>query len=373
MRHVAFLVLLGSLVGCNTLRLGVPAPEAGEAVVAPPPLVELWERNVEAAFGPAAPSVLGDQVLVSTRQGDLVLLNAATGQVDGKQSFGDSVEGAVAFSDNRRLLFVGAAQPGQVIAHDLTSGERAWRWRSRDLGTPDAGVVQSGGVVVAPLTDGTIVGLDAATGDMRWSTRPDTTATYAAAPVVYAGGVALADDRGTVRLLDPQTGDRIWTVLVGGPVEHTPAMGADGTLFVPTTRGDMGQVREGGRIGWRVSFTDPADRVAPRTGPPVWHASGLVVAGATNGRVQAIDAASGAVRWTRDLDAHVNGTPLVSGGFVFVGTTDRRVLALDIQTGEPRWEATVRGRVKSGLAAADGMLFVLTEPRHVVAFGPPAP
>ena len=120
-----------------------------------------------------------------------------------------------------------------------------------------------------------------------------------------------------------------------------------------------------------MSLAD-GERVAPRVGPPGVGA-GVVVVGATNGRLVALDPASGAERWRRSLDAHVNGAPLVSAGVVYVGTTDERVLGLDPATGETAWQAPVRGRVKSGLATDGVRVFVLSEPRHIIAFGPPPP
>ena len=373
MLRVGLLLLVLLLGGCNTLRLGTPAPDAAPTAVSAPPLERLWERNVNAGFGPAAPLVLGEHVLVGTREGDVVLLDAETGAVDGRQSFGDSVEGPLAFSAGRRLLYVASALPGQVIAHDLVRGERAWRWKSRDLGTPDAGVVHVRGHVVAPLSDGHIVGLDATDGARRWLVRPDSTARFVAPPVVVDDVVVVVDDRGQVRRIDPAAGTVQSTVSVGGAVEHAPTV-AGGLLVVPRTDGYLVAVDLAAMATrWRVPFSESA-RVPPRVGPPAAAAVGgraHIVAGATNGRTVAVDAATGRVAWVRDFDAHANGTPLVSGGFVYIGTTDQRVLALDAASGETRWETSVRGRVKSGLAAADGVLFVLTEPRHVVAFGPP--
>lgn len=384
MRHtlplLSLLVSLMAMTGCNSLRIGTPAPDLAPTAAPVPPLAERWTRSVDAAFGAGAPLVLGDQLLVGTRKGDVVLLNAATGRIEGRQSFGDSVEGSLAFSDDRRLLFVPIASPARITAQDIVRGVRAWRWKARDLGSPDAGVVQAGGVVVAPLTDGTVIGLDAADGSVRWQIRHDSTASFLAAPLIADGRVIVVDDRGTVRRLDPRSGQTDWTMALDAPVEHTPALTADGALIVVTTRGEMVRVEPGAaRATWRASLAD-GERVPPRVGPPSFHpgavgaaAAAVVIAGATNGRLSAFDAATGAVVWSRDFDAHVNSAPLVSGAFVFVGTTDQRVLGLDLATGETRWEAPIRGRVKSGLAAADGLLFVLTEPRHVVAFGPPQP
>ena len=112
--------------------------------------------------------------------------------------------------------------------------------------------------------------------------------------------------------------------------------------------------------------------VSPRVATP-GVGGGLAVVGASNGHLAAVDVASGAPRWTRTFDDHVNAAPLVADGRVYLGTTGERVLVLDAATGATLWESTVRGRVKSAVAGGDGVVYVLSEPRHLIAFEPAAP
>ena len=374
MRRPTLLLALALAAGCASLQTErLLPPDAGVAPA--PPLAERWTRNLDAATGPAAPQVFDGVVLVATRKGDLVAVDAASGRIRGRGSFGQSIEGPFATSAAGDAAYVPLAKPGQIVAHSLRGGDRLWRWRADGPGaTADAGLVLSGEAVVAPLGNGLVVGLDRADGTVRWTVRPDTLARFVAAPVVLPGGaVAVADDRGRVRALAPETGEILWTRDVGAPVGHTPAVdAAAAALLVPTTRGDL--VALDARTGaerWRVALGQD-DRVAPRVATP-GVGGGLAVAGASNGHLAAVDVASGAPRWTRTFDDHVNGAPLVADGRVYLGTTGERVLVLDAATGDTLWESTVRGRVKSAVAGGDGVVYVLSEPRHLIAFEPAAP
>lgn len=56
------------------------------------------------------------------------------------------------------------------------------------------------------------------------------------------------------------------------------------------------------------------------------------------GNIRALDAVSGAVKWSISAGAPVRGAPAVDGGMVVVLTADNQTLAYDSATGQPRWE-----------------------------------
>ena len=336
--------------------------------------MRLWERDADAAFGPAAALVGGEQFAVGTRAGAVVVLDAATGRSVGKLSFGASVDGALA-ADGRTLYVPVARGRAAVVAHDLRAGTRRWAWRPDSAAqTADAGLVLAAGVVVAPLHDGTVVGLDADTGAERWRVAGTPPAQNHAPPALLPGGlVAVADDRGTVRAVDAATGAVRWTAQAGAPVHaapvHAARLGAAGSLFVPTTRGGLVALDAAtGRTLWTARL-DPTGR--SRVTAPAASAH-RVVAGLTDGRVVALDAATGAALWTWAGTGAVVAAPLASETVVYVGTMDARLVALDAATGAETWSAALRGRVKSALAADAGRLVVLSEPRHVTVFAPAA-
>lgn len=365
--RAAVLILTAVLGGCSSIQLGDPLGRLDlEAPVAP--IQQVWERDVQGAFGPSAPTVTQRYVVVGTRRGEVVVLDRETGVSKGVGEFGDSVEGAVAVSEDGGVIYVPTAErDGGVEAYDVARGRRVWRWKG---GAIEGGVARVGSVLIVPLLQSKIIALEAATGRELWSRDPVVGVQIHAAPVVASSrsgrtldaSAVIADDRGHVQRLEVATGRPLWTVEIGEPVHATPAL-ENGLLIVTTTRGSVLALEaETGAERWRV-----ASETVLRASPPALM-DGLAVVGFTDGTVRALALEDGAERWRYRTDGNVTATPLPLGDQVAVGTMDRRLLLLDAETGRETWSARLRGRVKSALGVGGGLLVALVEPRHVVAF-----
>ena len=75
------------------------------------------------------------------------------------------------------------------------------------------------------------------------------------------------------------------------------------------------------------------------------------------GAIVAFSARTGRIRWSRDIGKS-ESSPLVSHGTVYVGATDGRVYALDAATGKERWSYETGAPVKASPTLAGGRLFV---------------
>jgi len=100
-------------------------------------------------------------------------------------------------------------------------------------------------------------------------------------------------------------------------------------------------------------------------------AGGTVYVGSWTGHgygLTALNAATGARRWTfsigraRDLSA-----PTVAGGTVYFGSTNDKVYALNAATGARRWAFTTGGPVHSSPAVAGGQVYLGSDDGHVYA------
>jgi len=89
--------------------------------------------------------------------------------------------------------------------------------------------------------------------------------------------------------------------------------------------------------------------------------NGVVYAGADDGTVYALHAASGKVKWH-----YLTGGPVRTGPMpgrypyddkVYVGSDDGNVYALDTQTGQVDWKTSLSGPVSSGLVQASARVF----------------
>ena len=174
-------------------------------------------------------------------------------------------------------------------------------------------------------------------------------------PAVVADRIYIADAYGLVEARNRFTGARIWAVRVGdpdrGPIYKvwdrrdpafvTGGVGAgEGRVLVGTTHGDVVALDAGdGNELWRSHVTSEV------LAPPV-AAGDLVITQTGNGRLLALEAEDGAVRWSFDTQVPIlslrgTATPVVDSGAVFAGFATGKVGAVDLDTGEPIWEQRI--------------------------------
>jgi outer membrane protein assembly factor BamB len=70
-----------------------------------------------------------------------------------------------------------------------------------------------------------------------------------------------------------------------------------------------------------------------------------VYAAGRDGKVRALDAATGKQRWQADTDLELSAGPGVGFGLVVVGTSDGDLVALEAATGKQRWKARIPGEI----------------------------
>lgn len=376
--HVHALILIATLAampGCRALQVNRPgvvteqdwltegaAPERRRAVEAEValPLEEVWIYDADAGFGPGSPLLLGDVVLVATRQGEVHAINLVTGRRQGSSEFSDAVEGTPAIADG--MIYVPGAWGGRALyAYDLSRSQTRWSKKGAPV---EAGLLLLGGTLYAADVEGVIRAFRAKDGEVLWEQPLDSMATIHAAPLrAGQGRIIVADDRGRLRAMDAEDGTFLWQQELEAPVYATPASD-DEALYVPTTRGQFFALDAAqGLVRWRYAIEDRTVRFTA----PTLAGTDLVFAG-TDGVVRALDAETGDVRWTRQVEEAVTAPPLLTADIVYVGSMGRRLYALDRATGEVLWDEELKGRIKSGMAAREGHLVVLTEPQNVYLF-----
>ncbi|MFP4560010.1 MAG: outer membrane protein assembly factor BamB [Thiohalorhabdus sp.] len=91
-------------------------------------------------------------------------------------------------------------------------------------------------------------------------------------------------------------------------------------------------------------------------------ADGLAFIGTREGRLYAVDAESGGIRWVRDLGGRVAGGATLGedNERVYVGTDEGEVWGLRAEDGETVWRAQVSSEVITAPRVASGMVFLRT-------------
>ena len=86
-------------------------------------------------------------------------------------------------------------------------------------------------------------------------------------------------------------------------------------------------------------------------------ADGTVYFGSRDGKLYALDAATGAKRWECQTGSAVTSSPAIVGGIVYIGSNDGVLYALDAVTGERLWEFKTPYPIMSSPAVASGIVY----------------
>jgi outer membrane protein assembly factor BamB len=284
-------------------------------------------------------------------------------------------------------VYVGSAQAsvfdssGMVYCLDARTGKRVWQFQTPKQIFSSPSVV--GGRVY--VGEGLHVDagckfycLDARTGKKLWATA--TKGHTESSPAVVGGRLYAGAGSDGVYCLDAQTGKVIWHVGGGGAahVDVSPLV-ATGRVFVGTGYGRLRAMALDAKTGKTV-WESPSD--LPVWGDPAPSGANVLL-GVGNGDfgkshptnprggVWCVRAATGKTVWRRDLPDAVLTAATVRGARAFVGCRDGKVYALDTATGAVVWSsAAVGGPVVASLALDDAALYAAGGAGRVVALAP---
>lgn len=214
-------------------------------------------------------------------------------------------------------------------------------------------------------------------GQLRWKALMPAFEALSASPVIGRDGtVYFAAHNVPLTAFDPSDGRQRWRAeAMGWPdyVVASPAIGADGTIYVVTCAGIAYAVTPAGEIAWQFDVRS-AGFIGDLRSSPAIGADGSLYFGSSQGMsIPALFSltAEGALRWKfvpADLPPDLPVThfdiysspALGADGAVYFGHEFGRVYALDAATGKVRWvQPTSAGITWSSPAiASDGTLFV---------------
>ena len=186
--------------------------------------------------------------------------------------------------------------------------------------------------------------------------------------------VVVVDDEGVVRAMHTADGVDQWQQAVGAQVLTRPVV-SGGVVLVRTGGGQMLAIEAAdGSVRWR-SRHRVSELTLRGVAEPLVH-RGRALAGLANGRLSSIDLATGQRVWNVTVDRargsnevarliDVDSRPAIVGDVLFAGAYQGRMVALDVATGERRWSSKVS--VLRDLGADDSGVYAVTSNSEVVA------
>ena len=348
----------------------------------------LWRTDV-GAKSEAPPLVDGDAVYVATKGRSLVALDAARGVVRWRAALPGPVHHAPALSTaSVRSVYCGTWD-GTLLAHDAASGRLRWSAKvpSRLAGGPHA----FGGLVAVATEDGAVRAFEESAGAPRWESAgaalgPATLLTQAGAVraprlIVVSRRLAALDPSSGARLAEyPEgaredlrrrfaqamiEGEKTYSESEKRAIEEAEAFAIEGSLFGFAHLSPAG-IAFGTEDGWLYLFDAatlrPQWRYRSAASSPALPAttSGRVLA-AAGSELMAVDAATGAVLWRRDVGTEIESV-LAAGDDVAVVAGGRLTF---LRTADGTVAARPGGRLKTATPQGSGAAWLTDDGRQV--------
>ena len=253
----------------------------------------------------------------------------------------------------------------QVYALEAATGKQMWKITNSLLDSNAAFPPAVSNGLLYLQGQQQVVALDAADGSVRWTTPVQQNQfSPLTPPVVFNGVVYVGAERSPgVMALNGGNGKKIWefqdATFAGGPVSE-----ADGMVFLPDSSGKLYALNAAtGSMKWSFDshggtingLTDGEDAIVSQP----FIAGGLVYIASYKGSVYAVDEATGHLKWSYRTPGPIDANPTVAKGQLFIGSGDSKVYALDAATGKLDWTVqTGKGGVYSSALVVDDTVYI---------------
>jgi outer membrane protein assembly factor BamB len=311
---------------------------------------------------------------------------------------GDGIEGAPVVAGG---VVYFASLDKHLYALDMTTGKQKWKVK---LGAMKASPSVRGDRIYVGNLDGKFFCLKTADGSKIWEFETD--GEIMSGCNFHGENVLFGSHDSTLYCLGPD-GKKIWDVKTEGPVngaasvigDTTFVAGCDSVLHVLDARNGkeiftvdlVGQAAATAAIANDRAFIGTmANTVvgvdlkkkekiwtfeAPRRQQPFYSSAAtvgeLVIAGSRDWKVYALDAKTGAEKWTFTTEGQVDASPVVVGERVYVGclADTGNFYVLDLKTGKKIQELELDSAVSGSVGVGPDCIFVGTDKGTVYCLG----
>jgi outer membrane protein assembly factor BamB len=296
-------------------------------------LTELKTDVSDRIFGRVAADAPDPLVEIKETASSKVLWQAKVGSAEDFE-FSPAVEAGYAYA---------ASANGEIVKLDATNGSQVWRVNAGEKLSGGVGV--GGSLVMVGTQKGVVYAYDIA-GKLQWKSK--LSSEVLSAPKYFDGTVIVRTGDSRIYGINADDGSRKWVYDRISPA-LTLRSGAGvlvdgGAVYAGFGGGKLISLRaDNGKILWEASVAQPKgvteiERIADITSLPVVDGP-LVYAVAYQGKIAAVDRASGRVVWNREISS-LSGLA-VEDGRIFVSHSLGSVYALDYTTGKTFWRQAV--------------------------------
>ncbi|MFV0515636.1 MAG: PQQ-binding-like beta-propeller repeat protein [Jhaorihella sp.] len=216
--------------------------------------------------------------------------------------------------------------------------------------------IRPGEMAQAPLSAGNVsraIALSGQTVNADWAQAPGTPAHRIAHPALR---------------VVPQ---RIWSADIGSGdarrqrITAAPVV-AGGLIYTLDSGARVSGVTPAGQVAWSTDLVPASDKEGHATGGGMAYADGTLYVSSGFGRLSALDARTGAIRWQQRLEATGSGVPTIYDGLIYLVAGDDTGWAVRTGDGRVAWRIQATSSVANVLGAPAP---ALTDKYAVFAFG----
>jgi len=257
----------------------------------------------------------------------------------------------------RGVTLYGTTEPGEPNPTGVAGGNSVWyKWTAPASGPYQlAAYSDTLDMVAAIYTGNSVAGLTLVGANNNESgTNTDSLVTFTATAGqtydIQVDNVGAPGGNFTVSM-----NNAAWEFPTGGGVTTTPAVGADGTLYLGSTDGNLYAINPDGSTKWAFVSTAYFDNSSPALEP-----DGTVIDAAADGTVYAINPATGAQVWTFSAATEITTSPALGRDGTIYVHDDLSLYALTA-AGAQKWAVTMNGHTYSSpVVGTNGTIYVGT-------------
>ena len=309
----------------------------------------IWARGLK-EYIEYPPSYCDGVLYVNTFKGDTWAIDASDGSVLWRKVSGSPKPSTPAIVGDKVIV---SSKDGTVTALTRKSGKLVWQIRTNAKVESSPAVAD--GVVFFGATDGRLFAVNASNGHIRWAF--DTGGRINASPSLADGRVCITTYAGSIFCVRQRDGHKLWSTYVKRDAFRYESFYAsastDGRRLYTIAR--SGKIVALDASNGRILWTDQVNSLGYST-PAVGR--DRIFVGDFNGGLRAYKKTNGRLLWRAHVGGRILGAPVIVGDLVFFSTLETETYAARTSDGKIVWRYGL-GKYSPGIATEKTYYFSL--------------